>query len=157
MKSVIIKTNEWYDNLPEGKRFLFFLVVIMGTSIVTQYLMICQKFFWAFPIWVIVFCFWRIVYVFFDWRDKYKKIKKKEKMLVYNSIPHQKINSEKSPNELIRNLIKIQQQKDREIVEKLIGIELLTEYLATKSEAELSRVLNVIVRETKMAKSKLEK
>ena len=74
---MIVKTNKWYDNLPEIKRLLFFLVVIMGSLIVTQYFMYALNFIWAFPIWAGIICFWRCGYVFINWIEWYKKTHKK--------------------------------------------------------------------------------
>jgi len=72
MKKFIIRTNKWYDNLPELKRFLFFLIVIMGSLFVAQYLMYVEDFIWAFPIWALLVCFWRIGYVFIQWYENAK-------------------------------------------------------------------------------------
>jgi len=73
MKNIIIKTNKWYDNLSDGKRLFFFLFIIMSTMLFTQYLTISRKFFWAFPIWIIVFLYWRISYFYIDLKESYKK------------------------------------------------------------------------------------
>ena len=42
MKNWIIKSNDWYDSLPEPKRSLFFLAFIMSTLLVAQYFMIVK-------------------------------------------------------------------------------------------------------------------
>jgi hypothetical protein len=77
MKKLIIKSNEWYDNLPEPKRTFFFLIVIMSTMLFAQYLTVCGKFIWAFPIWCTVFIVWRASPTFINWYEWYKKIKQK--------------------------------------------------------------------------------
>jgi hypothetical protein len=58
MKKLITKPNEWYDNLSDNKRDLFFLVFVFGSLILTQYLTYVENFIWSFPIWV---CFWSIL------------------------------------------------------------------------------------------------
>lgn len=73
MKNWIVKSNEWYDNLPEIKRDLFFLIVIMGSLLIAQYFMIVEDFIWAFPIWAFFISFWRISYVFYLWKNNTKK------------------------------------------------------------------------------------
>lgn len=72
MIKLIIKTNEWYENLSEIKNVLFFLVVIMGSLILTQYFMYVQNFIWAFHIWAITLCFWRCGYFFINWFKQFK-------------------------------------------------------------------------------------
>ena len=58
MKKLITKPNEWYDNLSDNKRDLFFLVFVFGSLILTQYLTYVENFIGSFPIWV---CFWSIL------------------------------------------------------------------------------------------------
>lgn len=172
MKRLIIKTNQWYDNLPDGKRTGFFLFFVLGSLIVAQYFTYVENFVWAFPIWAFVICFWRVGYVFDWYSDKYLEttvsIKEEIKAVVitesiqsYNAVPHTKIKSEKSPNEDLRRLMEIGHKKEKETVGQLsdkgLNIDLLTNYLAISSETEMSHVLNTIVRETKEKKSKLEK
>ena len=79
MKKLIIKSNKWYDNLPEPKRTLFFLIVILGSLIVSECISVyvSNNIFWGFIIWNVVFCSWRISYVFIDWIDDYKKMHSK--------------------------------------------------------------------------------
>lgn len=48
MRNPITQSNEWYDNLPEPKRILFFLIVIWGSLVVVQYLSIVEGFIWGF-------------------------------------------------------------------------------------------------------------
>lgn len=83
-------------------------------------------------------------------------------MNTYNEVPHSKI--PKAPlNELIRNMISYGHKKDKVIVNEIFdyvyqtGLSPLTDLLATMDESELSKVLNVIVRETEKKKSELEK
>ena len=76
MKNPIVQSNEWYDNLSEPKRTLFFLVFVMGTLILTQYLTYGQDLWYAFPIWASVIASWRISYVFIQWRKEYKSLNK---------------------------------------------------------------------------------
>lgn len=64
MKNFILKTNKWYDNLPEPKRSLFFLIVIMGSLIAVQYLTYAKNYIWAFPLWATIICSWRCIYMF---------------------------------------------------------------------------------------------
>lgn len=78
MKKLIVKTNEWYENLSDMKRLSFFLIVIMGSLIVAQYFMYARNFIWAFPIWAGTICFWRCGYVFINWHEWYKKTHSKQ-------------------------------------------------------------------------------
>ena len=79
MKKLIVKTNEWYENLSEMKRLSIFLIVIMGSLMVAQYFMYARYFIWAFPIWAGTICFWRCGYVFINWYEWYKKTHKQNK------------------------------------------------------------------------------
>lgn len=63
MKNWIVKSNRWYDNLPDTKRFLFFLFVVMGSYTVVQ-LVIVPYCILAFPIWVLLLMSWRMSYIF---------------------------------------------------------------------------------------------
>ena len=76
MKNWIVKSNKWYDNMPEPRRTIFFILVIMGSLIVTQYVTYALKFYFAFPIWAVVIGAWRMSYVFINWREDYKKMNK---------------------------------------------------------------------------------
>ena len=88
---------------------------------------------------------------------------KQNTMNKYNEVPHEKINSEKT-NEMLRNMVEYGHKKERQIVDNLLAqespdnfvksIDFLTECLSSKSESELSHVLNVIVRETHLKKQK---
>ena len=69
MRNTITQSNEWYDNLPELKRDLFFLVFIFGSLLIAQFLMYVEDFIWALPIWMVVWSSWRLPYVL----KKYKK------------------------------------------------------------------------------------
>lgn len=77
MKKFIIKSNEWYDDLKEPKRVLFFVVVVMGSLIFAQYLMYAKNFIWAFPIWALTVSSWRVSYSFIRATEDYKKRKRK--------------------------------------------------------------------------------
>jgi hypothetical protein len=63
MRNPIKQSNQWYDNLPELKRGLFFLVFIFGSLIVTQFLQYVKGYTWAFPIWATIWSLWRIPYI----------------------------------------------------------------------------------------------
>lgn len=52
MLNLILKSNDWYENLSELKHLLFFVVVILG-GIITSFI-------------------WRISYVFLNWYNDYK-------------------------------------------------------------------------------------
>ncbi len=68
MKKLIIKSNEWYDNLPEIKRFMFFFFVIAGCNF-------CSLVFFGYKgycIWLIIFMIWRVFYMM----GIYKTVKK---------------------------------------------------------------------------------
>jgi len=72
MKNIIIKSNEWYDDLSEMKRLSFFLIVIMGSLVIVQYLMSGKNSVWSFPIWASFIAFWRCGYIFIQWYESYK-------------------------------------------------------------------------------------
>lgn len=67
---IITKINHWYDNLEEGKRFAFFFVFVMLPLAIVSTLMHVYNFVWALPIWLVVCCGWRIVYIFFPPKKK---------------------------------------------------------------------------------------
>jgi hypothetical protein len=60
---LIYSSNEWYDDLADGKRELFFVLVIMGTLAVAQILMYCYDIWYGVPIWAGVFLLWRMPYM----------------------------------------------------------------------------------------------
>lgn len=70
MKKLIIKTNRWYDNLPEPKRILFFLIFIMGTLIIAEYIMYFTVCYFAIAIWAFVIGLWRLTYFFINEKIK---------------------------------------------------------------------------------------
>lgn len=72
MRKVIIRINKWYDSLPDPKRSLFFLIFVVGSLILTQYLTYAQGSIWAFPIWASSMALFRVSYVFINWFDDYK-------------------------------------------------------------------------------------
>jgi hypothetical protein len=63
MINPIIKSNEWYDNLPKLKRELFFLVFIFGSLIIAQFLTYVKDNLWVLPIWMITWTLWRVPYI----------------------------------------------------------------------------------------------
>jgi len=79
----------------------------------------------------------------------------------YNEVPHEKIISEPM-NDLLKLLIKSGHDKEKQITSDLFdevyewGLDPLTDTLATMSDGDLSRVLNYIVKDVKVKKSKLE-
>lgn len=76
-KRIIVKSNNWYDNLPEMERTIFFLVVILAPLLVVLYLSATnEKVIWGLPIWAFLFCTWRISKVIYNWIDDYKKLNK---------------------------------------------------------------------------------
>ena len=73
MKNPIVRSNEWYDNLPEPKRGIFFLLAIFGTFVITQILAYVLDLWYFLPIWMIIVSFWRVSYIFILARNDYKK------------------------------------------------------------------------------------
>ena len=63
MRNPIKQSNEWYDNLPSLKRDLFFLVFVLGSLIVSQFLTYAKDCIWAFPIWATTWTLWRVPYM----------------------------------------------------------------------------------------------
>lgn len=63
MKNFIIKSNEWYDDLPELKRFLFFLLFLVGGLLVCEFFLSLDNP-WPFVIWTSCLTFWRMSYTF---------------------------------------------------------------------------------------------
>ena len=72
MRKVIVRTNKWYDSLQEPKRSLFFVIFVVGSLILAQYLTYAQDSILAFPIWASSMALWRVSYVCFNWFDDYK-------------------------------------------------------------------------------------
>ena len=64
MKNLIIKTNKYYDSLPEMKRLLFFLIVIGGSQLMALFFMYVYDFIFAFLIWAGMVFLWRGSYIF---------------------------------------------------------------------------------------------
>lgn len=62
IRNAIYRSNEWYDDLPELKRFLIFLWVIGGSLFITQILLYVYNIWYAFPIVTFIFVSWRIIY-----------------------------------------------------------------------------------------------
>ena len=65
MKKYWIQSNEWYDNLTEPKRDLFFLIVVLGSLLGVQYLTYVHDVIWAFPIWAFVLWLYRFPYLLY--------------------------------------------------------------------------------------------
>ena len=64
MRRLIVRSNQWYDNLKEPNRALFFLVFVMGGLIVAQYFMVVEENPWLFIGWSLLLTLWRVSYVF---------------------------------------------------------------------------------------------
>lgn len=63
MKNIIIKSNSWFDNLPDNKRTLFFLIAICGSLLISQIISILiLDSPWPIIIWLSVASFWRLSY-----------------------------------------------------------------------------------------------
>lgn len=60
MKNFIIKSNEWYDNLPEPKRTYFFLIVVLFVLIAQ--ISLINNFLWIWMAFIVTIVFWRISY-----------------------------------------------------------------------------------------------
>ncbi len=75
MKNIIIRSNEWYDNLPEMSRLLFFLLVIVGSDLALIIFFGTVGFF----IWLSIFMTWRFGAVLINWYEWYTKGAKKSK------------------------------------------------------------------------------
>ena len=63
MRNPIKQSNQWYDNLPELKRDLFFFIFIFGSLLVAQVLTYVEDKLWALPTWMIIWSLWRIPYI----------------------------------------------------------------------------------------------
>jgi hypothetical protein len=62
MENWIIKSNQWYDNLKEPKRFLlFFLFVCLPTGIGNAMMHLGGYYSFIAPIVVVSFALWRIL------------------------------------------------------------------------------------------------
>ncbi len=61
---LIYSSNAWYDDLPDGKREAFFVLVVMGTLAIAQILMYCYDIWYGVPIWTVTFLLWRLPYMF---------------------------------------------------------------------------------------------
>lgn len=69
----ILKTNDWYEELSDIKGGLFFLVVIIGGIILTQYIMAEYKLVWPFAIYTLIFVLWRFMYLIYNTQRKINK------------------------------------------------------------------------------------
>ena len=56
MKNWIIKSNEWYDNVLEPKRFLFMFFVVAIVVVISQWYVL------TFPIFALIVVLWRASY-----------------------------------------------------------------------------------------------
>ena len=72
MRRLIVRSNEWYDNLKEPNRVLFFLVFVMGTLIVAQYFMVVENNPFWFMGWSLLLTLWRCGYIFIQMVNKNK-------------------------------------------------------------------------------------
>ena len=70
MRRLIVRSNEWYDNLKEPNRVLFFLVFVMGTLIVAQYFMVMENNPFWFMGWSLLLTLWRVSYIFLQFFKK---------------------------------------------------------------------------------------
>ncbi len=70
MRKIVTKSNEWYDSLPENKRFLYFMAFIMCSLLIVEGLFYLGDFLWAIPMWIIAVCTWRVPYIYFKNRNK---------------------------------------------------------------------------------------
>ena len=75
IKRLIVKSNEWYDNLSETKRTAFFVFVILGAYIGLMFLMHQYKAVYPFLIWSVTFFTWRFSYTLIKWFEWYKENK----------------------------------------------------------------------------------
>lgn len=72
MKRLIVRSNEWYDNLKEPKRTVFFLIFVMGTLIIAQYFMVIESNPFWFIGWATLLTMWRCGYIFIQMFNKNK-------------------------------------------------------------------------------------
>lgn len=61
---LIYSSNEWYDDLPIGKRELFFVLTILAPTILVNFLLYVYALWLPMLIWFVVFYSWRLPYVF---------------------------------------------------------------------------------------------
>ena len=73
----IVKSNIWYDNLPEPHRTIYGLGGLILTLIAAKMIdyIWMNKAPWAFIIWASVVAAWRCTSVFYHWRKDYLKRK----------------------------------------------------------------------------------
>jgi hypothetical protein len=62
LKSIIIRSNSWYDNLREVPRLLFFLFVLMPIFIGSQVIATTTGNYYQFCIVIFLFTFWRLIW-----------------------------------------------------------------------------------------------
>jgi len=61
MKEFIIKSNEWYNNVPEPYRFLLMIMLVGLPLLIVQ----ISNFIWGYTIWGVLMCIlvgWRMAY-----------------------------------------------------------------------------------------------
>lgn len=64
IKDWIIKSNDWYDDLKENKRTLFFLGVIFLPSLLIVIIQSIFNIWYLLVIWIVLLSFWRITRLF---------------------------------------------------------------------------------------------
>lgn len=75
-KKLIVKSNDWYDDLPESKRSLLFLFVLLPLLLVTNFFFVVYSTPLPFLTLIMLFSTWRVSKVLYNWIDDYKKLNK---------------------------------------------------------------------------------
>lgn len=90
MKKLIVKPNEWYDNLKEPKRTLIFIIFVFVPLFLSQYIIYGTDGKWSrlvFPAWIIFISIYRISYVFINELEnsiRYCSMPKKKNIEIYH-------------------------------------------------------------------------
>lgn len=64
IKDWIIKSNDWYDDLKQNKRTLFFLGAIFLPSLLIVIIQSIFNIWYLLIIWIVILSFWRITRLF---------------------------------------------------------------------------------------------
>lgn len=66
MKKFIIKSNEWFDNLPDIIRMIFFLGAIF--LVLIAQILSGMNFLWIWVAFITLTVFWRVSYTLVNWK-----------------------------------------------------------------------------------------
>jgi len=78
IKRWIIKSNEWYDNLKEPKRTLFFFLALFLPLLIIVIVQSILGIWYPMVIWMVLFCIWRVPYTFISIKDTIESVEDRD-------------------------------------------------------------------------------